>query len=367
MKRHTEDPWAVYCPTAEAPWNCRRVVHLHRRAGFAASWPEIQRDLKDGPAASISRILEGRSRPSLVADGFDEVSAALADAAISADDPERLKAWWVFRILCGPDPLGERLTLMWHDHFATSNQKVNDLPAMRRQNDIFRSLARAAFGELMGAVVRDPALLAWLDAPANTKGHPNENLARELMELFSLGIGNYTEVDVKEAARALTGWTVADGVFHEASELHDAGEKTIFGRNAGWTGSDLIKALVEMPATSLRLARRLCGLFFGESGPVDAAVRSLAANLRVHRLDVGWGVATFLRSGAFFADSNIGTRVLSPIEYVIGSTIALGRARTSHRRHWCWPTGWPGWGRTSSIHPTSAAGPGAGRGSRRAR
>ena len=98
------------------------------------------------------------------------------------------------------------------------------------------------------------------------------------------------------------------------SELHDAGEKTILGRKAGWTGSDLIKALVEMPATSLRFARRLCGLFFGESGPGESAVRSLAAKLREHQLDVGWGVATILRSGAFFADANIGTRVLSPIE-----------------------------------------------------
>ncbi len=123
----------------------------------------------------------------------------------------------------------------------------------------------------------------------------------------------------------MTGWTVADGVFQEASELHDAGEKTIFGRKARWTGSDLIKALVEMPATSLRLARRLCGLFFGESGPDETAVRSLAALLREHRLDVGWGVATILRSGAFFADVNMGTRVLSPVEYMVGATIALGR------------------------------------------
>jgi uncharacterized protein (DUF1800 family) len=319
------DPWAPYRPGPGAPWNRRRVVHLHRRAGFAASWPEIERDLNEGPEASIARVLEGRVRTGSTPLDFAAVSSALADAAITADNADRLKAWWVHRMLCAPDPLGERLTLLWHDHFATSNQKVNDLPAMRRQNEMFRSLARAPFGELLNAAVRDPALLAWLDAPANRKGHPNENLARELMELFSLGIGNYTEVDVKEAARALTGWTVADGVFHEASELHAAGEKTIFGRKAQWTGSDLIKALVEMPATALRLARRLCGLLFGESGPDESAVRSLAALLREHGLDVGWGVATILRSRAFFADANIGTRVLSPVEYIVGATIALGR------------------------------------------
>ncbi len=319
------DPWAPYRPGPEAPWSRRRVVHLHRRAGFAASWPEIERDVKHGPEASIARVLEGKVRAESTLEGFAALSAALADAAILADSADRLKAWCVHRMMCGPDPLGERLTLLWHDHFATSNQKVNDLSAMRRQNQMFRSLARAPFGELLNAAVRDPAMLVWLDAPANRKGHPNENLARELMELFSLGIGNYTEVDVKEAARSLTGWTVADGEFRETSDEHDMGEKTVFGRKAHWTGSELIKALIEMPATSLRLARRLCGLFFGEPGPDEGAVQSLAAGLREHGLDVAWGVARILRSNAFFADANIGTRVQSPVEYIVGATIALLR------------------------------------------
>ena len=116
-------------------------------------------------------------------------------------------------MLFGPDPLGERLTLALHNHFATSNGKVQDAGAMRRQNDTFRKNAKASFGDLLNAAVRDPALLTFLDAPANRKGHANENLARELLELFALGVGNYTEADVKEAARALTGWSVSDGAF----------------------------------------------------------------------------------------------------------------------------------------------------------
>ena len=119
---------------------------------------------------------------------------------------------------------------MWHNHFATSNQKVNDPAAMRRQNEMFRRLARAPFGELLESAVRDPALLIWLDAPANRKGHPNENLARELLELFSLGIGHYSEDDVKETARALTGWNVVDGEAREAPSRHDDGPKTILGK-----------------------------------------------------------------------------------------------------------------------------------------
>src|SRR5207249_9385456 len=120
-----------------------------------------------------------------------------------------------------------------------------DMQVMRRQNGIFRELARAPFGQLLDRVVRDPALLLWLDAPANRKEHPNENLGRELMELFTLGIGHYTEMDVKEAARALTGWTVDEGVFQDHTKQHDDGEKTIFSQKGKWNGSDLVKMLLD--------------------------------------------------------------------------------------------------------------------------
>jgi len=317
--------WAPYVPSEQAPWDLRRVVHLHRRAGFAASWDEIEPDLSEGHEASIARVLEGRSRAGAASPDFPSMATLLADAAITAGDPDRLKAVWVYRMLCGPDALGERLTLLWHNHFATSNAKVSDLAQMRRQNELFRAHARAPFGELLNAAVRDPALLVWLDAPANRRGHPNENLARELLELFTLGIGNYSDGDVQEAARALTGWTVVDGTFREQIKQHDPGAKIILGRRGAWTGTDLVKALIEHPATSVRLARRLCDLFFGEPGVEAAALKTLADGLREHDLDVGWAVATILRSRAFFAGGNIGTRVLSPPEYVIGATNALGR------------------------------------------
>ena len=268
-------PWAPYSPSNEAPWNLRRVVHLHRRAAFAATWSEIQRDLKDGPKASIDRLLAGKARSQGVPEDFETTAAQLAETA--SFDTLRTKAWWVYRMFFGPDPLGERLTLLWHNHFATSNAKVNNLDAMREQNRLFRKLARAPFGKLLNAVVRDHALLYWLDAQTNRKGHPNENLARELMELFTLGIGRYTETDVKEAARALTGWAVsakvadqgfvrmgAEGKYHEDPAQHDDGEKTILGRKGHWKGTDLVKMLLEHPATAQRLAVRLCEQFMGE-------------------------------------------------------------------------------------------------------
>ncbi len=155
---------------------------------------------------------------------------------------------------------------MWHDHFATAQSKVEDLGLMRRQNETFRRLARAPFGELLDASIREPALLLYLDAPSNRKDHPNENLARELMELFTLGIGNFTEADVKEAARALTGWTVDDGAFREAPSKHDDGEKTLLGRKGRWTAPDLLSILLDRPATARRIARQDLRPFHGRRG-----------------------------------------------------------------------------------------------------
>lgn len=318
------DPWKPWQPSAKEPWNVRRVVHLHRRAGFAGTWEEIQRDLKSEPHTAVERVLNGEACPSGVPDDFDSMAQVIGDAAVASGNVNRLKAWWHYRMLFSPDPLTERLTLMWHNHFATSNSKVQDLAAMRRQNEIFREFARAPFGELLSRVVKDPAMLVWLDAQANRKEHPNENLARELMELFTLGVGHYTETDVKEAARTLTGWTVSgDRSFREAAEQHDDGEKTILDRTGRWRGDDLIRILLEQPATSERLAARVCELLMGERATDREAIQSLAVGLRSHDLDIGWAVETVLRSAAFFSDANIGNRVRGPVEFVIGSVRTL--------------------------------------------
>src|SRR5262245_26543888 len=164
------DSWTPYTPDDKSPWDLRRVVHLHRRAGFAATWSEIERDLKDGPKASIDRVLSGKASMEGVPEKFAGTSDLLGESAASSRDPARLKAWWVFRMMFGPDPLTERLALMWHNHFSTSNLKVENLATMRTQNELFRTLGRKHFAELLNAVVRDPATLLWLDAPANRKG-----------------------------------------------------------------------------------------------------------------------------------------------------------------------------------------------------
>jgi uncharacterized protein (DUF1800 family) len=317
------EPWSAYRPRETAPWNLRRVVHLHRCAGFGAPWSVLERDLRDGASVSVERLLHGRSHEGIPPDRFEHISSMASGAAIATNDAGRLKAWWIYRMLCGPDPLGERLTLMWHNHFATSNAKVAELSLMRRQNELFRRQARGRFADLLQAAVRDPALLIWLDAPTNQKEHPNENLARELIELFTLGIGHYSETDVKQAARALTGWTVKNNAFTENAEAHDGGEKLILGQQGNWSGPDLVRILLEHPATPLRLAWRLCDTFLGEESVSAADIAALADGLRQRHLDIAWGIETIIRSEAFFAEANLGRRVLSPVEYVVGAVRSL--------------------------------------------
>jgi uncharacterized protein (DUF1800 family) len=315
--------WSPYQPNDAAPWNLERVVHLHRRAAFGATWRELQRDLHDGPDAAVARLVAGQARLEGVPEGFDSLAAIIGQAAVDSGSAERLKAWWLYRCLFSPHPLQERLTLMWHNHFATSNLKVDDLRLMKRQNDLLRQSALSQFGKLLNAAIRDPAMLKWLDAPSNRKEHPNENLARELMELFTLGIGHYTEDDVKQAARALTGWTVRQGEFVEQAATHDEAEKTILGRTGIRSGSDLVQILLEQPATATRLAWRLCAELLGERVADQKALDELADGLRRHDLDIRWGVETILRSELFFSRPNLESRVCDPVSFVVGPLRAL--------------------------------------------
>ena len=132
--------WTAYTPDEKTPWDLRRVVHLHRRAGFAATWEELQRDLRDGPVASVDRLSSGKAAATTMQ--FNDTAALLADSAVAAGDISRLKAWWFYRMLFTPDPLGEKLTLLWHDHFATANGKVQDPAFMWRQNETLRRHCR---------------------------------------------------------------------------------------------------------------------------------------------------------------------------------------------------------------------------------
>ncbi len=319
----TSSPWSTYRPSAASPWNLARAWTLRRRAGFGATSSELSRDLAGGPEAAVDRVLAGECRTEGVPADFAQTADLLGDGAEGSSDARRLQAWWLYRALFTPDPLLERLTLLWHDHFATSQLKVDDVAAMRRQNETFRRLARAPFGELLRAMLGDPALLVWLDAASDQKGKPNENLARELLELFTLGIGRYSEADVKEAARALTGRSVAQGRFRMRPDAHDGGEKTILGRTARFDGESLAELLLAEPAAADRLAWRLCSAFLGEKVADGPALADLSGRLRRDGLHVGRAVETILRSSLFFSSGNLHTRVSDPVGFVVGSVRAL--------------------------------------------
>jgi uncharacterized protein (DUF1800 family) len=166
-------------------------------------------------------------------------------------------------------------------------------------------------------------MLVWLDADANRKGKANENLAREMLELFTLGIGHYTEADVQAAARALTGWAIVDGRFGIRDARHDRDTKTLLGKTGPLTGDDVLAAVIKHPATARRITERLCRTFVGEAKVTDAELDSFAHALQDHDLNIGWAVETLLRSRLFFSDASLHQRVAGPVEWAVGAVRAL--------------------------------------------
>ena len=317
-------PWEPWAPSKQEPWDQRRVAHLHRRAGFAATWPEIVRDLNGGHTDAIERFLSGSMLDVEACEEFESAAETISITAKENPGSGRLHAWWFKRMLYSSDPFTEKLTLMWHNHFATSNTKVRSSRQMFQQNQIFRKHGRGDFGELFSRVLQDPAILVYLDADSNRKSHPNENLGREMLELFSLGEGNYTEEDVRNAARCLTGWTVDRDTKHFVPEFHDGEEKVLLGKKGNFDGEDAIRIALEHPATAVRITKRVCNLFMGEGVVADTDFESLAVQFRKNNLNINWLVETILKSNLFFSDANIGNRILSGVEFCVGYVRATG-------------------------------------------
>ncbi len=318
--------WAPYEPSSDSPWDLARVAHLHRRAGFSAPWSVLQRDLKDGPGPSIDRLLDGEPRggDGLSASEHSELMDAMASRVAASGNLARLQGAWLYRMVFTPHPLRERMTLFWHDHFATSNAKVASTLLMQRQNDALRALALGSFPEMLAMISRDPAMLKWLDCTANRKAHPNENYAREVMELFTLGRGHYTEKDVQEAARAFTGSFVQNDQFRAVPSQHDDGEKTILGRTGRFSGTDVEAILLDQPAC----AEYLCGKLFesfvnGVRAPTRVLVAPLAEAFRRSNYDIKAPVEMILRSSIFHDSATRRTLVKSPVEFVVGTIRAL--------------------------------------------
>ncbi len=331
----TTGPWAPYRPTAADPWDVGKVAHLHRRAGFGATRAELQRDLRDGPEASVNRFLSPRAPTTEETQVLD----SLRQGVLASGDSERLKAWWLYRVLYDADPLREKLTLFWHSHFANSNRKVNSIPLMLRQNELLRRHALEEFAPLLTELVGDPAMLIWLDGANSRRERPNENFAREFLELMTLGVGNYTEQDIRQAARAFTGWVRTGGrgfnetpTFRFDAAQFDGGEKTFLGRTGNWNAADIVRITLERPRCAEFLCRKLYRAFVSEAAePSDELIRPLAAELREHRYSFRHVMGVILRSRHFYERAARYARIKDPAEFSAGLVRMLEIPRSDVR------------------------------------
>jgi uncharacterized protein (DUF1800 family) len=234
-----------------------------------------------------------------------------------------LQGWWMREILATPAPLTERMTLFWHNHFTSSLQKVKAPQLLYRQNLLLRTQALGNFRSLLHGIARDPAMIVYLDGFANRQAHPNENFARELLELFTLGEGHYGEQDVKEAARAFTGWSIErdSGAFRQRWPWHDRGQKTFLGQRGDFDGDDVLDIILEQPQTAQFIVEKLWREFVSPT-PDAAQVQRIAARFRRD-----WQIApvleALLTSPQFRDPANGGSLIKSPVDLVAGTLRTL--------------------------------------------
>lgn len=322
------------------------AAHLLNRAGFGGTPEEIKKLADLGRDGAVDYLLE-----------YEKTPDPTPDPAWAKPDPERmrhaaevyrngtpeerrqlqkemqqmqrqrimeLRDWWLQRMAGGPRPLQERMALFWHGHFATSFEKVRDAYFMWRQNDIFRRLATGNWTMLLLEVGKDPAMLVWLDQAQSRKEHPNENFAREVMELFALGEGHYTEHDITEAARALTGWSLdrQEQSYVYRPFLHDNGDKTIFGQTGNFDGDDFIGMIVAQPQSAKFITGKLWNYFAGEVPP-EKLNDALAADFRANGNNFKPFLHTMFRSEEFYSPDIVRNQVKSPVQWLVGSVRML--------------------------------------------
>jgi uncharacterized protein (DUF1800 family) len=300
-----------------------QVAHLLRRAGFGASEAELDQYTALGFAAVVERLLNPEQVDDSVSDGLIAPLALDATAADARRKIENVKFWWLNRMLYTQRPLQEKMVLFWHNHFATANSKVANAVLMQQQIQLFRDVGLGSFETLLQKVTRDPAMLIWLDNRQNRKGAPNENYAREVMELFTLGIGNYTEQDIKEAARAFTGHTLdrnLNYVFN--ANQHDNNDKTFQGQTGNFDADDILAILVRHPAAARFLTTKLFSFFVYEN-PDPATIDRLANTFTSTNFDIRSVLRDIFGGPEFLSPQSFHGQIKSPVDLVVGSLKAL--------------------------------------------
>lgn len=354
-------------PLPAEAWHAGHAAHLLERAGFGGTPDEVERLAALGLEGAVRRLVyfDGvsdatmpefdhsgvfdpgldpfpPSRPATTelakADGEalgikvkaggnrpiqPVVNAFFYWLRASRLETDRVAQWWAGRMLATPRPLEEKAALFWHGHFATNEDKVRDYRKMLEQVELFQARGLGDFHALLVAVAKDPAMLAFLDAGINVKGSPNENFAREIMELFTMGPGNYTETDIREGARAFTGWNFRGTYFAFNPEDHDEGEKSFLGRTGPLDGEDVIAVIMEQDATARFVASKLYRYFVRDD--LDPALaEELGARLRDLDFEIAPFLAMLFQSRDFYAPASVGTRIKGPVELVVSTYRKLG-------------------------------------------
>jgi hypothetical protein len=347
-------------PLPSAEWNYDRAAHLLAHAGFGGTPTEIQRLTDAGIERAVHSLIYYESLPNQkmqpfvesglwdpTLNGFPESRPAATDRAIEHGvsmgierkpdgnrpgqpvsdrffywlratmlETRRLGYWWGNRMLQSTHPVEQKMALMWHGHFATHENKVRDYRKMMQQIDLFERGATGSIRDLTIQVAQNPAMLYFLDAQYNVKGAPNENFAREVMELFTMGVGNYTEQDVREGARAFTGWYFDNLAFKVDPDKHDRGSKTFLGRTGDFDGVDVLKIIFEQPVTAEYLAGKIYRFLVRDEVSQDLR-KKLGAVLRSSDYEVKPFLTAVFSSKDFYSQASYGGHTKGPVEHLV--------------------------------------------------
>lgn len=308
--RSAEDHWKRY---EVDKLTLRDAAHLMRRAGFGCSWPELQEAANVPLEELVDRQLAARE----TAD-FEQQSQAMKGVIQSGNLPVQLPAWWLYRLQQTSCQAWEKLVLFWHGHFATSAAKVTSAAAMLAQNEVLRQHAFGPFKQLVLAISRDPAMLIYLDSATNRRNNPNENYARELLELFCLGIGNYGEDDIRELARAFTGWEIIRGRFTFNPFQHDPAPKTFLGKSGIDGGEEAVAWIVGQPAAAEFIANKLYRYYISDEPASPEVIAPLADVFREQGFAIQPALKKIFTSRIFYSDAAYAKKIRSPVELLIG-------------------------------------------------
>jgi len=320
-----QDPLPMTQKQADQPLSRTDAWYLLWRTGFGATVAELDR-MEGLP---LSEAIDIVVSPQPESESFKKAETLLKNVALDTSNIDNLKAWWLYRIQHTANPIREKLAVMWHNHFATSYAKVLSVEHMLAQNELIRKHAMTDFRAMFHGMSEDVAMLIWLDGNANRKRHPNENFAREVMELFSLGVGNYTEDDIKEAARAFTGWHVRNDEFWFNKLQHDQNDKTVLGKTGNLNGHDIVDLCLDQDSCPQFLATKLLQTLVNHQ-PEKNDVAAVANVVRKHNFQIGQVIQELLASNLFWKGQARGEHIKSPLEFIMGTYRSL-QARPNYQ------------------------------------